>query len=486
MAGADESLEFDDELLSAYLDDELAPEARAHVEARLAADSQARQLLEELKAVSRAVQGLPAATLDADLRESVLRRAERAMLVPGERVSASGPDEKAWRMPFGRSKRSWFWAGAALAAGLLLMVYDRAAEHDQNLPNEVALRGRDAVIERGPLVLRSVDEVREPSVGFADKVRSARPATVASESDALALREDASGTEGGSVVGTNAAAYKERDLNPAGDRLVVVHVNVNPEALRNRTFDAVLYNNDIEVERPERPVGFEAQAATSGDMDLVLVEAAPLQVFRCLDALEADRKNYLDIEVEDQSTSNHKSRAEAEPAESLQKYNRGVVPPRQKIAFVPNRDYYFYFESARGRVESDRTLTGKREEVLKAQDKLSRSGTASGRAKRMDAESGAPHYGGGSATAAPIGVGGAQLSATESSALSSPESPQNYSETTQSHARRAVQKLATKADMLQVLFVFSSEQPPESGPASTLPSASSQPATSPPTDDSVR
>ena len=85
-----EAANFDDELLSAYLDDELTPEERARVEERLAADPAARQLLDELRAVSRAMKDLPPATLGADLRETVLRRAERAMLVSGERASDFG------------------------------------------------------------------------------------------------------------------------------------------------------------------------------------------------------------------------------------------------------------------------------------------------------------------------------------------------------------------------------------------------------------
>ena len=50
---------FDDALLSAYLDDELAAEKRAEVEAYLADNIAARQLLDELGAVSNAVRSLP-------------------------------------------------------------------------------------------------------------------------------------------------------------------------------------------------------------------------------------------------------------------------------------------------------------------------------------------------------------------------------------------------------------------------------------------
>ena len=68
----------DDELLSAYLDGELAPEERARVESRLASDPEARHLLEELRAASKALQGLPSAAIDHSLREAVLERVAKA------------------------------------------------------------------------------------------------------------------------------------------------------------------------------------------------------------------------------------------------------------------------------------------------------------------------------------------------------------------------------------------------------------------------
>ena len=57
-----DALEFDDELLSAYLDGELSAEERARVEAHLAADPQARKLFDELRGVSLAMRELPPAT----------------------------------------------------------------------------------------------------------------------------------------------------------------------------------------------------------------------------------------------------------------------------------------------------------------------------------------------------------------------------------------------------------------------------------------
>src|SRR3954469_17395169 len=70
--------ELDDELLSAYLDDELSADERAAVEARLATDPAAQQLLHELRSVSQSVQALPTETPSRDLSEEIIRRAREA------------------------------------------------------------------------------------------------------------------------------------------------------------------------------------------------------------------------------------------------------------------------------------------------------------------------------------------------------------------------------------------------------------------------
>ena len=97
---------------------------------------------------------LPPATLGADLRESVLRRAERAMLLSGERASASGPSE------IGLADSRWpVEAGlvlgrAALAAGLLLMVFQREPARSESAM--CARRCRAMTTKRAlPLEVRS-------------------------------------------------------------------------------------------------------------------------------------------------------------------------------------------------------------------------------------------------------------------------------------------------------------------------------------------
>src|SRR5215831_17778870 len=68
-----------DLLLSAYLDGELNAEERAHVEQLLASSAEARQLVDELRALRTSLQELPQHTLEMEFAQRVLDRAQREM-----------------------------------------------------------------------------------------------------------------------------------------------------------------------------------------------------------------------------------------------------------------------------------------------------------------------------------------------------------------------------------------------------------------------
>jgi anti-sigma factor RsiW len=74
------NLEPREELISAYLDDELAPQERAEVERMMAEQPALRQLHDELAALRATMQALPRHKLEHDLGPAVLRRAERTVL----------------------------------------------------------------------------------------------------------------------------------------------------------------------------------------------------------------------------------------------------------------------------------------------------------------------------------------------------------------------------------------------------------------------
>src|SRR5688500_11673944 len=70
--------EFNDELLSAYLDGQLSTSDAAAVEAQLIASPQSRQLLDELRTIGQQVRDLPRVTADADFTDRVVRAAVAA------------------------------------------------------------------------------------------------------------------------------------------------------------------------------------------------------------------------------------------------------------------------------------------------------------------------------------------------------------------------------------------------------------------------
>jgi Putative zinc-finger len=200
--------EFNDELLSAYLDGELSADERAAVEARLATDPAAQQLLHELRSVSQSVQALPTESLGRDLSDDIIRRArvERGstdMVVggsPGSVVHGSpdpapsrdrrSPSTPSSEIPFVdslpkirifNSKRAWIWAAMTLAAGLLIMFVQSRDESANKLPS-VAVRNHDEA------QIRPTDEAGQParrelSISAAPKSPSPPPTTIASESD---------------------------------------------------------------------------------------------------------------------------------------------------------------------------------------------------------------------------------------------------------------------------------------------------------------
>jgi hypothetical protein len=176
MTGPESQYELDDELLSAYLDDELSPEDRASVEARLASDSSAAELLHQLRSVSQAVQALPLEQGRDDLREAVMERvthfgdkskgAAAAAATQAElRVSPAGTTAAADTSPsfsIGRTRRGWIWASLAIAAALLIMVMQKEPQRDK----VAAIDNRKSKSERGrapsrQLEIRSLNEESE-------------------------------------------------------------------------------------------------------------------------------------------------------------------------------------------------------------------------------------------------------------------------------------------------------------------------------------
>ena len=92
------------ELLSAYLDGELADEQRMEVEALLADDAETRALLDEIRATVELVRSLPRAKASDDLMDGLRSRLERKALLGGNQppetsLPAATPRDRKRRAP---------------------------------------------------------------------------------------------------------------------------------------------------------------------------------------------------------------------------------------------------------------------------------------------------------------------------------------------------------------------------------------------------
>jgi hypothetical protein len=137
----------ENELFSAYLDGELTAGEQAQVERLLATSPAARQLLDELRAVSATLQALPAYKLDVDLTPQILRAAERQMLgqpadaadASSERETESGP-AVAWKVVARRvlTPRNVAWPMITVAVALLVMVFSNQRHERKAADREIA------------------------------------------------------------------------------------------------------------------------------------------------------------------------------------------------------------------------------------------------------------------------------------------------------------------------------------------------------------
>src|SRR3954468_6878486 len=133
MSDAGRHHELDDELISAYLDDELSVEDRAAVERRLAADPAAQRLLHELRLVSQSVQAMPQQNMGRDLSETIVALIEQERKPTSAPADSTRPGGKLPKLPIFGSRRAWIWASLALAAGLLIMVVERGDDRGNKL-----------------------------------------------------------------------------------------------------------------------------------------------------------------------------------------------------------------------------------------------------------------------------------------------------------------------------------------------------------------
>ncbi|HEX7377354.1 MAG TPA: hypothetical protein VF278_09590 [Pirellulales bacterium] len=334
--------DFDETLLTAYLDGELPEAERTRVEGWLSERPERRQLLEELRSIKTSLQRSPRARLPRDFAEQVLRQAEREMLVSSGDAPRRGFSLRRWRRPA-------IWASLALAAGLLLMVFDRdrpppAAER------EVAVAPRDVPQVRPLIGVPAAP--REPQSPPADAPPSPPPAVYFDASGAKAngsrlrraktppppapdVRKQKS--DENEMLDAHAALSESTMLS---DQTLLVWCEVSPDAKYDERFRQLLLSNHImwseddqeQVKSPARlggegrgQGGFSRkaapataapqgpatapaqnqrrllaanQAALDAAAELVLVEASEPQIKAVLAELDHDANVFKTVEVE--------------------------------------------------------------------------------------------------------------------------------------------------------------------------------------------
>lgn len=281
-----------DEALSAYLDGELSGDERAAVERRLAEEPAAGETLEAWRRLSGDLRALPRQTPPAALREAVLEEVDRRRR--GERP-------RGW-LPLGRSSRGWLWAGAAVAASLLIVLQYRAPEEEIGAIAKLAAEAAAPTRTEPPAL-------------------TARPRGATGTTDAESLEEvapsDAAAAEFDDLRGlasevtppppplSRSSSSSSPPLPSAPARvaaaaapapLMVARVGLRREAIEQDLVARVLADNQIAIERGDAPS--DPAAGAKPDEEVLLIDAPAAQVAGFLEQLRVDALNCTTLSVE--------------------------------------------------------------------------------------------------------------------------------------------------------------------------------------------
>jgi hypothetical protein len=258
----------------------------------------------------------------------------------------------------------------------------------------------------------------------------------------------------------------ESDAGGIDDADLVVHLEMKPEALSQKVFDATLLRCNIVIEEAEaaheeslarddrseaaladlRQATDKIAASTTASpnepkqVEVVLVEAQRAQIESCLAEIDADAENFLGIAVDEPLTPMKKLAAKELAGVDWKQYDRGQVPQQRKLERAADASYYLQTE--RGPIVVGHRFGG--EENVAKQQVLAEdvaSGSDRGRARRLQFF----------AEAQP------ELDATQRAdrRLKEDASSASTAETQWGLARRGVVTWPkAKPDQLQVLFVL--------------------------------
>lgn len=272
---SDSNHELNDELISAYVDDELSAGERERVEQVLSEDPRCRQLVEHLLALRANLQSLPDYQLGPDFSSRVLVQATQSAhpqrdSIADFSVMQRSPEAPAARPTICRRTRNWrgvVWAAVAVAAALLLMLSVPRGPQEPNvarLPADLN-RGLDAPAggdrERSAAPLEADLSAPASALG---RGRTARPRDekvdrVASSLDAI-LKLPNAGSKAAMVPNAPPASLVATAMQESGAQYLVV-VNVAKPTEGSRTFERSLARNSIHYDNTTR-LGLSVQPST--------------------------------------------------------------------------------------------------------------------------------------------------------------------------------------------------------------------------------
>lgn len=311
------------ELFSAYLDGELSAAEQAEMERLLATSPAARQLIEELRALSTTLQALPQEKLGEDLSRQVLRVAERRMLTGAE----PGPTE-ASPTPLGRSifrqffnRRAVVWLSLTAAIALVIVINEQRQSVRPAV--EVARRSATTPVASDKRLPRKPGPPPTIQAAHDDEHEPLKEAKVAVEERREAERSSGSALTAERAAGSApppAPAEKPADLGrqttaPRGyEGLLVVQCDISPEGVQRRALPQLLVANGVawneqpaEQRRAEKAKeeataavidGMAGQATllhsiAAGKADVLYAEATTAQIDATLAGLRAQPNVFL-------------------------------------------------------------------------------------------------------------------------------------------------------------------------------------------------
>jgi hypothetical protein len=252
----------ENELFSAYLDGELTAEEQAQVEQVLGKSPSARQLLDELSAVSDALQSLPAQSVGEDLGPAVLEKAERRMLggsgdgQPGTGDGAANPWH--WHPRRLLNPRIWAWPAlaAAIALGMMLLNTDQQPAGGPQVAEAPAVEQPPAFDQTAAEADRSPDSSREPPA------MRALPEPETASSTGVPEEEDAGG-ERGAVEESAPSIEPAEGASPAAEAEAAAPPSAMADSLRSDT--ASEEHAATETDEAAEPVAHGAAASRADE-----------------------------------------------------------------------------------------------------------------------------------------------------------------------------------------------------------------------------